>query len=245
MDNKLSNIKERALLIAKYHKVSYELFSENIGMTYGSFKGNAKRSPLNSDAIENILTKYPDVSPDWLLTGQGEMLKSDNDHGVRFHDPDNAPLGKRLIPLYDDSVATIGGNNGIANTNSSSYVTEWIDPGDWFKGATDAIRHYEDSMIEYPSGCILALKKVQDRMQLVPGKDYVVETTELRVTKKIQLGADDTYIRCHSTNTETYPDGTLIHQPFNIKLIDVINIFEILGYVVKKGGGAIVSANNK
>ena len=74
-------------------------------------------------------------------------------------------------------------------------------------------------------------------------KDYVIETEEFRVTKRIQLGADNTYIRAHSTNTETYSDGTPVHQPFNILFQDIIRIFEVLGYVVKKGGGTIVQTN--
>lgn len=53
MANKITEIKERVLQIAKYHGVSYEKFSNEIGMSYASFKGKAKFTPLNSDAIAN------------------------------------------------------------------------------------------------------------------------------------------------------------------------------------------------
>jgi hypothetical protein len=98
-------------------------------------------------------------------------------------------------------------------------------------------------MIEYPSGCILALKLVQDHYLIVPGKDYVIETSEYRVTKKVQLGSNTEYIRVYSTNTEAHPDGTLIHQPFDIPRNSIGRIFEVLGYVVKKGSGTIVNTN--
>lgn len=75
MANKITEIKERVLQIAKYHGVSYEKFSNEIGMSYASFKGKAKFTPLNSDAIANIITIYPDVDCYWLLTGNGQMLK--------------------------------------------------------------------------------------------------------------------------------------------------------------------------
>ncbi len=77
MVNKFSNIKERILHLAEYYNVSKELFFENIGMTYGSFKGSAKERPLNSDAIVKILSIYTEINSDWLLTGKGEMLKKD------------------------------------------------------------------------------------------------------------------------------------------------------------------------
>lgn len=84
MGNKLSNIKSRVLQVARYKEVSYERFCENIGMTYGSFKGEAKKRPLNSDAIAIIISMYSDVNPDWLLTGVGEMLRNSDNMAQTF-----------------------------------------------------------------------------------------------------------------------------------------------------------------
>ena len=214
----------------------------NISNGYLS-KMKLRSAGIGEDILNSILENCPDINPVWLLSGKGEMLKSDNEEklGVQFYYPENLPSGKRLIPLYDD-VSTIGGKlYRSANMDGNAYPSEWIDPGDWFRGVTHAIRHYGDSMIEYPPGSILALKEVKECRLIVPGKDYVIETSEDRLTKKIQLGNDETYIRAHSTNYETYPDGTLVHQPFNILLSDAMRIFEVLGYVVKKGGGTIVT----
>lgn len=72
----MTTIKDRVLQIAKYYGVSYEKFSSDIGMSYASFKGKAKLTPLNSDAVVSILTIYPDVDCEWLLTGNGSMLKT-------------------------------------------------------------------------------------------------------------------------------------------------------------------------
>lgn len=38
MANKITEIKERVLQIAKYHGVSYEKFSNEIGMSYASYR---------------------------------------------------------------------------------------------------------------------------------------------------------------------------------------------------------------
>src|SRR5690625_6013731 len=80
---------------------------------------------------------------------------------------------KNVIPLYED-VHTVRGSNIVANMNPSQQISEYIDDGYWFPGATAAIRHYGDSMVEYPSGCILALKEVKDRILIVWGRLYCV-----------------------------------------------------------------------
>jgi hypothetical protein len=147
---------------------------------------------------------------------------------------------KNLIPLYDD-VASIGGTNEtIAVTNGASQVAEWLDTGDWFKEATAAIRHYGDSMVEYPSGCILALKEVYDRTLIIPGKDYVIQTSEYRITKRIKKSKNENCIIAQSTNKELWEDGSLIHEPFEINLNEITKLFLVLGYVVKNFGSGVV-----
>ena len=76
MENKITNIKQRVLQIIDCYKISKEKFFNSIDMTSANFRGNAKNSLLNSNAIENIITIYPDINPTWLLTGKGEMLDS-------------------------------------------------------------------------------------------------------------------------------------------------------------------------
>lgn len=150
-----------------------------------------------------------------------------------------------LIPFYDD-VSTIGGVNEVsANTDGASRPTDYIDTGDWFKDATAALRHYGDSMVEYPPGCILALKEVKERGLMVWGRDYVIETNEYRITKRAQRGKGFDGITAYSTNMDTYPDGRQVHEPIDIKWSDIRSISLVLGYVVKKNGGTMVFSNKK
>ena len=139
-------------------------------------------------------------------------------------------LNKKRIPLYDD--ATIGGvNEQAAIVDDSARPTEWIDAGDWFPTATAAIHHYGDSMVEYPSGCILALKRVNDPTLLISGENYVIETDEYRITKKILDDGD--YIIAYSSNMETYPDGRQIHSPIRIPKESIRHMDLVLGCVIK------------
>lgn len=79
MEDNFSNIKERVLYLSELKNITKEFFFSKIGMTYGSFKGSAKERPLNSDAIVNILTLFPDVRAEWLLTGKGAPTKNESE----------------------------------------------------------------------------------------------------------------------------------------------------------------------
>ena len=72
----MTTIKERILQISNYKRVSKEKFFEELEVSYGNFKGKAKESALNSNILEKIIAKMPEISAEWLLTGKGEMLKS-------------------------------------------------------------------------------------------------------------------------------------------------------------------------
>lgn len=192
-----------------------------------------RKGDLGESILNQILENSPEISPEWLLTGEGSMLKSEAKPSAQAKE-------KRLIPFFDD-VATIGGHNSIsASVDGCMPASEYIDAGDWFNGATAAIRHYGDSMVEYPSGCILALKLVQDKSQIILGANYCIETDEIRVTKRLQNGEDNDYFMAYSSNTDTYPDGTQIHQPFPIKKTSIRRLYLVLGCVVKQySSGAV------
>lgn len=189
---------------------------------------------------ELVYAKCENINPDWLLTGRGSMLKSEGSASMGSKEAqkeDILPAKKNLIPFYED-VSTIGGlNDCLANTESNA-PTEWIDAGDWFPEATAAIRHYGDSMIEYPSGSILALKRVCNPQLIMNGRNYVIETTEYRVTKQLQDDGD--HFMAYSTNRDTYPDGRQIHAPFSVPKGEIRYIYLVLGCVTKEySNGAI------
>ena len=72
----LPNIKARVLYLAENKEISKQDFFRKTGLKYSNFTGKSKESDLTSKSVAEILLKYPDVSPEWLLTGNGEMLRS-------------------------------------------------------------------------------------------------------------------------------------------------------------------------
>lgn len=143
MDNKSSNIKERILHLTDIKGIAKEKFFEKIGMSYGNFKGKSKNTPINSKAIEDIFTIYPDVNIEWLITGKPPMLNTVDDlhhappgrvakktnpaEGIKFYDVDFAAGD---IEFYDD-------NNAIKPVYTMDIPE--------FGGCT-AFRTYGDSM---------------------------------------------------------------------------------------------------
>lgn len=230
----VSRIKE----LMSYYSINSLTLSKELG-----YKSSEKISRLfrdggakpSYDIIYDISNKF-EINTDWLITGRGSMLKSEG-RSPRGEQEEVLPTKKNLIPFYDD-VSTIGGlNDRVANTDPNS-PSEWIDAGDWFPEATAAIRHYGDSMVEYSSGSILALRRVDDQRLIMNGRNYVIETSEYRVTKQLQDDGD--HFMAYSTNRETYPDGRQIHAPFSIPKDAIRYIYLVLGCVTKDySNGAI------
>jgi hypothetical protein len=68
-------IKDRIEQLIEYLGISKELFCAEIGIASANFRGKNRNRSLNCDAIVNIFTKFPDVNLEWLMVGNGEMLK--------------------------------------------------------------------------------------------------------------------------------------------------------------------------
>ena len=216
-------LKDRILQFIKYKGISKNKFYIQTGISNGTLD---KKSGLSMDSVEKFYSTYKEINPEWILTGEGEMLKSQN----IVYQPQESN-STNMIPLYED-VETIGGTSMVANMSANNAVNEWIDAGDWFNGATAAIRHYGDSMLEYPSGCILVLREVLDRSLIIWGRNYCIETTEFRITKKIYDDGD--IITAFSTNEDTYKNGRLINPPLPVSKKSITKIYQVLGYVVKE-----------
>ena len=212
----MAGVYNRIEKVAEYYGISMLALSKRIGrkdaQVFYDMK-SGKVQGISSNLLEKFKESLPEINMVWLQTGEGDML------------------AKRKIPLYDNP--TIGGVNEMAApVDEAATPSEWIDAGDWFPTATSAIHHYGESMTEYPSGCILALKRVNDPTLLINGENYVIETDEFRVTKQIQDDGD--FITAYSTNRETYPDGRLIHAPFQIPKDRIRHLDLVLGCVIRK-----------
>lgn len=231
------NTKDIVNFILSQEAISPSAFAKAIGITptqiYDLQSGKIKK--ISGGVAQRIVAKFPRYNLSWLLTGEGEMtIDADRNSDLKIV---GSPQGAgRLIPFYD--AETTGGYEGrVSSSTEEATLKGYIQAGGWFNGReTAAIRHVGDSMIEYPNGCVLAVREVTERRLLVPGQNYVIETMEYRITKRVQRGSSPNTIALYSTNQEKYEDGRLIYEPFEISLEDVRRIFSVLGYIVNQSG---------
>lgn len=66
-------VKQRLMEFIRHLNISSREFCRNVGVsqTYVS----SMRSSLQPDKLLRIIKKYPELNPDWLMTGNGEMIR--------------------------------------------------------------------------------------------------------------------------------------------------------------------------
>ncbi|GGA84417.1 transcriptional regulator [Flavobacterium palustre] len=232
MEEKYTNIKERLLYFAKNQSIGIENFLENIGMTYGSFKGKAKEGSLNSNALVEIYTKYPELSIEWLLTGNGEMLKYYSNNNAIAEPVDSNR--KTKDPIYDiqrvplfNLEATMGlvplvEGNGVDEEKVIDYITIPSMPS-----CDGAIYASGDSM--YPllkSGDMIAYKRIAvERASIFFGEMYIVavkldESSTMKTIKFVhQSELGEEYVKLVSHNQHHAPKDVKLSQIAAIGLV--------------------------
>lgn len=114
MEEKCENItdtKEKLLYFIENKGISKEEFCKKIGIDAANFRGKNKKSELSTDKIVKILRYYREISPDWLLLGEGNMLREGE---VRSAEEERMELlqevietQRKTIELLEDRVAAL------------------------------------------------------------------------------------------------------------------------------------------
>lgn len=224
-------LKSRVLAYCTKKNIALSTFEKRSGLSNGYFNQVKKRP--STEKIDKIKMAFDDLNIDWLLTGEGEMLKTPGKEGKGNDTTEEANLtvGK-VIPLYDAEAAA---GNGYEMDMSPARPIEMIQIGGFLRESEAALRVYGSSMIpHYPPGCIVALKPWVERF-IEPGAVYVVETTTNRYLKRLMYNADKTALRCVSDNTIRHEDGSakgeLCYPEFEIPVEDVRRLFRVVGVI--------------
>lgn len=218
MEDKSTNIKERVLQIAEIKGVAKETFFKGIGMTYGNFKGKSKETPLNSNAIEVISSMYPDIDLEWLLTGKGNMLKTDS----TTMSPASLGEGIPLIPV--EAFAGAAANDGYA-IDLDTIEDRYNIPLFHNKGV-DFLMYVRGNSMQphYNNGDVIACRFVQELIFVQWNSVYVIDTkSQGAMVKRLLPAEDPDHIICRSEN----PD----YIDFKIPLSEINNIALVIGSV--------------
>ena len=229
MDKKIT-IKERILTFIESEGIKKNVFFQETGIQASNFKGKNILSQPGSDMLVKILSIYPKLSAEWLMTGRGNMLSSDNSDNAVRQTPEPAAKrvmddGKEGIPLIPlDAVA------GFPATDSSFAYMEncerYIIPEFQDKGADFIIRVSGDSMIPlYYSGDLIACHKIHDIRFFQWGTVYVLETSQGVLVKRVMETIEhDDCILCASENDT-------VHRPFLLPKDDIRSMSTIVGLI--------------
>lgn len=93
----ISTQKERILKYIDYKGITKNKFYKETGISNGVLD---KSSGLSMDTVEKFYSTYNEVNPEWLLTGNGEMIKEESSTQVYSLRSDK-PVKHQVIPLYD------------------------------------------------------------------------------------------------------------------------------------------------
>jgi len=87
---------DRILSIIKYFNLSPSDFAEEIGVQRSSISHLISgRNKPSLEFIQKIISRFPEINPEWILNGKGEMLKN----GII---PDTGTLPFENTPVKDN-----------------------------------------------------------------------------------------------------------------------------------------------
>ena len=151
-------------IIEEYYKISPFAFSQKYG-DKGGVKTSAiirERNGVSNKMLELIIESYPDINKNWLLTGEGEMIKNQNSSQELITARDGASATRTIIgariPVYDMQEAFTGDDTVLVPKNFI-FIPD-------LPRCDGAIRMYGDRMSPaLKGGDIIVYRKVKNISQ--------------------------------------------------------------------------------
>jgi repressor LexA len=205
-------IVDRLLQIIDYKDINKSKFYKETGLSNGFLD---KVKDIGGSKIEDILNTYPEINPEWLVLGKGEMLRERGEELfkglkqkrnnilnelVTAKPVEDTSEGIPLIPI--EAMAGYGGGEmQIMEFESERFVVPT------FKGADFLIQVKGSSMYpKYNSGDIVACKKLQlNDLFFQWNKVYVLDTEQGALIKRIDIASDDDHVMIVSDNEKYRP----------------------------------------
>ena len=214
-------IKERILKFIDYKGISKSKFSKITGIHPANFKGKGLKSEIGGDKLNKILSHFPEINPEWLLTGEGEMLRSGADERPASMVP--APEGKG-IPFVDTTAIAGFGNHAFAIDQKD--IKEYYHIPAWKNNRVDfIIEVYGDSMEpEIKAGDIVGATILRESNFIQYGKPHIIATREQGIlVKRIFPGTTENTLLMRSDNKD--------YKDFEVPKDDITGIALIVGLI--------------
>ena len=206
-----ATIKQRLISFIEYKNIPVRKFEILCKLSNGYIR--SLRNAPSVDKLSHILETFPDLNRIWLLTGEGEMLKSGQD-GVQKEVPARNPQEVYLLPVS----AQAGSLNDFVASVKKEECEKIISP---IYDVDFAITVSGDSMApEYPNGSIIFIKRINERVFINWGNVYLLDTCNGIIVKKVFPTEEAAVLQCVSINSN-YP-------PFTVNMADIYGIYRVL-----------------
>ncbi|MDE6009860.1 MAG: hypothetical protein K2F87_00240 [Muribaculaceae bacterium] len=173
-----SEVKTRLLEYLHYKRISQVEFTRMLGVS-STYVGAMRRS-ISGEKMLRIRELFPDLNPDWLLYGHGEMLIGDataQEYSLR---EELAERGASMVPLVPTSAAAgslRAFSEGVRAEDCETIVAQ-------VEGAELAVRVSGRSMEPYiPDGSFLFVCRIKSRNFIPWGHPMVIDTADGVVVK--------------------------------------------------------------
>lgn len=214
----ISPIKQRILSFAETLGISKREFYSQIGVSRGTLES---KSSITEDVMARFIARFPQVSPSWLLTGNGNMIlptqnKDTKELPVAHHT--DSKEGIPLIPI-NAMAGAFTEDQQIMEYECERFIIPT------FKGADFLIGVKGTSMYpRFNSGDIVACKRLnlQD-LFFQWNKVYVLDTDQGPLIKRIKPGTDKDHVTIVSDNKE--------YEPFELAIDHIYHVALVIGVI--------------
>lgn len=219
-------LKDRLSLFIENKGITTREFERICGLSNGYVRGI--REGMGAEKLDIVLQKFPDLDREWLLYGEGEMLKPDSP------ETQNEVVGdfeEEKFYTYKLPIAAVGGSlDGWGVTES---IMPWqcervVSP---VRGVDWAIPVVGDSMApDYPNGSTVYVKKINPSSFINWGQVFVLDTENGNILKEVQpCEDDDSCIECHSLNPNPK------YKPFRVPKVDIRGMYRVVACISLRG----------
>lgn len=208
-----SPIKQKILLYLTKKGVSEYEFYKKSGITRGIL---AQNNGISEENLARFLAYAPEVNEQWLLTGNGEMIKGDKREVA--HQAENPKEGIPLIP-FSAMAGALTGEQSVLEYECERYVVPAFHNADFLMPVKG------NSMTPtYISGDIVACQRVpMTDIFFQWNKPYVLDTAQGAIIKRIKPGSDKDHVLIVSDNKE--------YDPFELPYKDIYAVALVIGLI--------------
>lgn len=219
----MQTIKDRITLFLEYKKIGQAKFSEIAGLSKGFVNNIGDNTTKRS--LDKIKEAFPELNSNWLLTGEGSMLKSDN-QGLIVNDPITISIDEGQ-PILDIRICA---GQGIGLFGDENKVLSRVNIPD-FKGCVGVIVYGESMYDKYAPGDAVFVREISDCNYIENGQPYIVITKEDRLLKLVYQENDK--LSLVSYNTVLNPDGRRTFPDMVVEADDILFLYKVVGRLAR------------